>query len=612
MKFSIDRSFQTLMQQWEKQPRLAWSLSVAWVAILCILAFLWNLGSTGLIDETEPLFAEAARQMLVTGDWVTPYFNEVNRFDKPPLVYWLMAIAYQLVGVNAWGARLPSAIAAIALTGFGFVTLRYFGFPSPAAASSLADGEAPSDSPRPLNIQLWLAAWIGAALIALNPQTIVWARTGVSDMLLSGCMGCALLAFFWGYASPPNSRAQHAWYIAWYVLMALAVLAKGPVGVVLPVLIIAAFLLYVGQLRAVLREIALLRGALIFLAIAVPWYILVIQANGEAYIDSFFGYHNFQRFTSVVNRHSAPWYFYFLIVMGGFAPYSLHLPMAIARLRFWQRRSWQHQPRTAQFSIFALAWFLVIFVFFTIAVTKLPSYTLPLLPAAAILVALLWSDLLTQPHPGWGIKVSHGLNIVLMLVLGIAVYISPQILGNDIATPELPSALQASGSTLWGGVIWAIAALVGTLLLIQRQGKWLWGVNVVAVGAFVIVSVMPALTVVDAQRQLPLRNLAATIVQQHQPKEPLIMVGFQKPSLVFYAQRPIDFISRSQRARTRLRRRSDAGRRGTVMVIGLQNRIEDLMLAPQDYQLLDSQGEYRLIRVTMPIPSRVATQQAEG
>ncbi len=121
-------------QSWHKYPRSCWLFSWVWLLVVSWFAFLWHLGSTGLVDETEPLFAEAARQMTVTGDWITPYYNGETRFDKPPLIYWLIAIAYKLIGVNEWAVRLPSAIAAIALVVFGFYTLRYFGFATPGNA----------------------------------------------------------------------------------------------------------------------------------------------------------------------------------------------------------------------------------------------------------------------------------------------------------------------------------------------------------------------------------------------------------------------------------------------------------------------------------------------
>ena len=391
-------------------------LSVLWLCAIAGVAFVSNLGNIGLVDETEPLFAEAARQMTVTGNFITPYFNGDTRFDKPPLIYWLMALAYRAIGVNEWAVRLPSALSAIALTCLGFYTLsKSEGSSATDFVTDLTDARKqeeehnteflPPLSPSP-RLPIFLSTpWIGAALIALNPQTIAWGRTGVSDMLLVGCMCSALLAFFLGYtleeqrekaefSTVSTSRFPNKWYLTFYVLIALAILAKGPVGIVIPALIIGCFALYLGNFRQLWREMRPVSGILIILAIALPWFILVILDNGQTYIDSFFGYHNFQRFTQVVNRHSAPWYFYFFVVLLGFAPWSIYLPVAIARTRFWQRSYWRRQPRSAQLSLFAFFWFGCIFGFFTISVTKLPSYVLPLMPAAAILVTLLWSDII--------------------------------------------------------------------------------------------------------------------------------------------------------------------------------------------------------------------------
>ena len=136
MNFRIAHTVTNWWKSWEKYPTRIWLLSILGLVSISLLAFLWHLGSIGLVDETEPLFAEAARQMTVTGDWITPYFNGETRFDKPPLIYWLMAIGYKLIGVNEWAVRLPSALAAIALTGLSFYTLRYFGISRPAAITS--------------------------------------------------------------------------------------------------------------------------------------------------------------------------------------------------------------------------------------------------------------------------------------------------------------------------------------------------------------------------------------------------------------------------------------------------------------------------------------------
>lgn len=585
----------SLLQSFEKRPSRLWLFSIGWVGVVCIIAFLWRLGSTGLVDETEPLFAEAARQMTVTGDWVTPYFNGATRFDKPPLIYWLMAIAYHLFGVNEWAVRLPSALSAIALTVFGFLTLQRF------AVLPQSLGESPSRL-QPHH-QRWLAGWIGAILMAFNLQTILWARTGVSDMLLSGCIGTALMAFFWGYTEPLNSKAKPRWYGVFYGLLALAVLAKGPIGVVLPGLAIALFLLYVGQFWVVLRELHLWQGALIFLGLTLPWYILVTLANGDAFIDAFFGYHNFERFTRAVNNHKAPWFFYFGVVLIGFAPWSFYLPNAIARLRFWQPALWRNQPRTAHLGVFVLSWFVAVFGFFTIAETKLPSYVLPLIPAAAMLVAVLWSEEVGRVRLSRGVWISTLLIVVFWIAAAIVVLNSSPWLAGDPAMPNFPEVIQQSGILTTCAITLAIAALLQLVCLLCQRGRWIWLVNGLAIAAFVGFTALPLMTLVDTQRQLPLRQLAAVIVEQQQPDEQVVMVGFPKPSVVFYTQSPITYMVRSQNLIPWLRRpyRFPRNAPPSVLVLGLPRRLNELDLQPDEYNTLQRSGAYELIRVKQPL-----------
>lgn len=625
-----------LSESYRHRPIVPLLLSLLWLCAIGFVAFLWNLGNIGLVDETEPLFAEAARQMTVTGDWITPYFNGETRFDKPPLIYWLMAVAYRTLGVNEWAVRLPSALCAIALTCLGFYTLwktegssatnnvrdvteKSEGIFSPSPTPPLSPSPPLSQSP---HLPLFLStSWIGAALIALNPQTIAWGRTGVSDMLLVACMCSALLAFFLGYtleeqrekaefSTVSASRFPNKWYLTCYVLIALAILAKGPVGIVIPALIIGSFGLYLGNFRQLWREMRPVSGILIILVIALPWFVLVTLDNGQTYIDSFFGYHNFQRFTEVVNKHSAPWYFYFFVVLLGFAPWSIYLPLAIARTRFWQRSYWRRQPRSAQLSLFALFWFGCIFGFFTIAVTKLPSYVLPLLPAAAILVTLLWSEIIAghepKNRPGKletkpnslprGLLVTYIVNIVFLLILAGAIFYCYNWLGDDPAMPNFPQALQQSGLLIVGGAIWITAALAIALLLWQRKQRWILVANFIGLVAFIIFGLTPAYNLVNLNRQLPLRQLAQVIVQQKLPGEELLMVGFWKPSLVFYTEGPVTYYRAVNKAIDYIQE-SKNPISPSILVLGYPEKFVQLGLQPNQYQLLDSRGAYQLARV---------------
>lgn len=583
MKLRFDRA----LDSWGitvNRPIRVWIVSILWLLVIGWLAFFWNLGNTGLVDETEPLFAEAARQMTVTGDYITPFFNEETRFDKPPLVYWLMAIAYSTIGVNEWAVRLPSALSAFALVCLGFYTLLFFGI-------STSDSYTRSSTLTPRS---FFCAGLGAALIALNPETIAWARIGVSDMLLTGCMCSALLCFFLGYAQPLKPRIQIRWYLACYVLVGLAILAKGPVGIVLPGIIIGLFLLYVGKFREVLREMRIVWGGLLILVIAVPWYILVIGANGWNYINSFFGYHNIERFTGVVNNHSAPWYFYFLVVLLGFAPWSIYLPVAIAQTRFWHRSYWRSTHRSTHLSLFALFWFASIFIFFTIAVTKLPSYVLPLMPAAAILVALLWSDRLNR-QPSRFLLWSHWLNVLFLLCLSIGLFALPYLVGYDPAIPNLRESIQQSGLPILAGLIWLVAAIAGLFLIWRRRWQGLLAVNFLGFVIFLTFVVTPAYFWMDQTRQQPLRELSA-IARQFDPSEELIMIGFKKPSVVFYTQRPVTYVREIEKAVAYIQQ-LQADTPQSVMVLSYPQRLQQLQPQLPQYQNLGEAGAYQLVRV---------------
>lgn len=611
----ITKPLQLYWKSFDQHPKSCWGFSIFGLFLICSIAFLWNLGNTGLVDETEPLFAEAARQMVLTGDWITPYFNNETRFDKPPLVYWLMAVGYQILGVNEWAVRFPSAFSAIILTIGCFLTLRFFGFfPSNSTIDS-----------RQKNRQLWVSAWIGGAIAALNPQTLIWARQGVSDMLLSGCMGSALFCFFWGYVEegkkptsvPKKISISHLltdfslpnkWYIAFYILLGLAVLAKGPVGIVLPGLILLCFSFYLGNFITLLQEIKPLMGGILFTVIALPWYILVILRNGQTYIDSFFGYHNVQRFTAVVNGHAAPWYFYFIVVLIGFLPWSIYLPLSFSRSRFWQRSFWRQQPRDHQLGLFALFWFACIFIFFSISVTKLPSYVLPLMPASSILIALLFSEsIVPTPSKNRGMLISGGFNILFLVILGIAFIYSPQFIGYDPAVVNLPGVIEQSGLHLRGGIIWiGTAILIAWILRYPNQWRWLIGANFAGFIAFFVFLVNPAIFLIDEVRQLPLRQLSQQISQVEKPQEELWMIAFRKPSVVYYSQRHVYFytvldffkgIVEDQPLYHLFDSIQNRPNPSTIMVISRLQELQRLGLKNEDYELLNQQGYYLLIRV---------------
>ncbi len=595
----------------KKSPKVLWIFSILWLILISWIAFLWNLGAIGLVDKTEPMFVEASRQMYLTGDWITPYWNGETRFDKPPLSYWLISLSFKLFGVNEWAARFPSALFAIALVVLSFYTLLSFGSLNLNSPKS-STGEKTQSNPD----KLWFSASLGAAIVALNPFWVAWGRTGVSDMFLSSNIGLALLSFFIGYAQPKNDSnkplglsVKNWWYVGYWVFMALGVLAKGPVAIVLPGITVIAFLLFVGRFVEVVKETPWLLGIGSFIAIAVPWFILVTLEHGQEYINTFFGLHNVQRFTSVVSRHPGAWYYYFPVVLVGLIPWSIFLPLAIARLRFWKRKLWVSSPRSNHLGLFALVWFVVIFVFFSSSVTKLAGYVLPLMPAAAIMVALFWSEQMAKKEENlsgiWIILfwLSSLANIGILGGLAIASFISPKLIGYDPMMPQFTELLEESGLPIRSGIIWSFSTLgVLTLLFWKHHRRWIWAANLLGFMAFLSWIVLPIAPIVDSQRQLPLRQLSTLVKQEQKPGEKLVFIGFMRPTVVYYAQQTVDSITEtdiySGRAIEYFKEQANSPKSlSTILIMAKPKYFEKLALKPSDYQVIGEGVAYQLIRI---------------
>jgi 4-amino-4-deoxy-L-arabinose transferase-like glycosyltransferase len=575
-------------QSFDKNPRQCWLISILLLLLISWIAFFWNLGVMGVMDKTEALFVEVAHQVYLTDDWITPRWNWQTFFDYPIWGYWMVALSFKLFGVNEWAARLPVALAAIALVVLSFYTLRYFGL----------NGHEDQLEVR----QSWIRAWIGTGIVALNPGWVGWGRTSVTDMFLSSAIAMAMLSFFLGYAQPENPKVQQRWYLAAPVFAAIAVLAKGPVGLLLPALAISIFLIYVGQFWQVLREIKLITMIGIFLLITVPWYGLATQVNGAEFIGTFFGFSNFQRFTSVLYRHAGPWYFYLPYCFILLFPWSLFLPLTIARLQFWRKKVWASTPRNRQLGLFCLVWFMVILVFFSAAATKLPGYILPIVPAGAIMITLFWGEEMLvdreKVYQQWPFLTSGIITTVLFFGLAIAAFMSPQLAGSDPAFPTFGATLETSGIPVIFGVILSALGIFSAILLIKKNSRpWFWTSNLLFFISLLTVVVPPLAPIMDNQRQLPFRELAKVVRQVAKPQELVFLMGYPRYSLVHYSQHRVEFLDDVNFAIDYLKDPTKVNSLPTVLIVTEPKFMDRFGLKPGDYQLIDEKGVYKLIRV---------------
>lgn len=317
--------------------------------VLCCALFFGRLGVPGLTDPDEGRYAEIAREMLVTADYLTPHLNFLPYLEKPPLVYWLTAASLKLGGQNEFAARAIPAVSAV-----GGVLAVFW-----------------------LAGTLWgprTGFWAGL-ITATSSGYFLLARLLTLDMSLTCFLTWAMAL---AYVAVRNQKRRYLWWA--YLAMGLAVMTKGPVGVALPALIF--FIWFAIQKRWWdFRQLWHPGGGLILAVVVLPWYILVGLRNPEFW-NFFLVHENLQRFLAPQVHAGQPFYFYLGVLAAGFLPWIFLLPWA------WQAAVPASPPLEAgRDRLFLGIWFAVIFGFFSLARAKLFPYLLPGLPPLALLVA---------------------------------------------------------------------------------------------------------------------------------------------------------------------------------------------------------------------------------
>ncbi|TAM50279.1 MAG: glycosyltransferase family 39 protein [Paraburkholderia sp.] len=333
-----------------------WPVSGIAIAMLVLaLALVWfvPLGWRHLVPSDEGRYAEMAREMFVTGDWITPRYNGYKYFEKPPLQTWMNALTFAWFGIGAWQARLYTA-----LTGFAGVLLAGY------------------TGARVFNAAAGFAA---AVVLAGAPYWALMGHFNTLDMGLSLWMELALCAML--LAQRPNvapSAARRWMWVCW-ASMALAVLSKGLVGIILPGAVLVLYSLITRD-WALWKRLYLPSGLVVFFAIATPWFVLVAHRNPE-FLNFFFIVQQFDRYLTPAQNRPGPVYYFVAVLLIGFLP--------------WLSLGWQSvrhalaQPRQA--NGFApgkllIVWSGFIFLFFSASHSKLVSYVLPIAPALALVI----------------------------------------------------------------------------------------------------------------------------------------------------------------------------------------------------------------------------------
>ncbi len=427
-------------------PPVGTALLLALVAALLLL----RLGAVPLLGPDEPRYARVAIEMHRSGDWVTPRLQGQPWLEKPVLYYWLASAAYSLLGETEAAARLPSVAATLLLVGTtALVGARLYG-----AATGLHAGFV-----------------LGTSLL-----TFGYGRAAAMDVLLAAATTAALglLALrFLGIAGRLAVPAAH-------VCLALAVLAKGPIGVLLAALVVLGYAAARRDLRVVKMVLAP-AGLLAFALVALPWYLLVYAAQGQLFVDVFLLDHNLQRFTSTIHNHPGPFFYYLPVLLAGLFPWSGLVLPGLFGLR----------PRQRAADLFLLLWLLLPLVFLSFAASKLPGYVLPCLPPLAVAMGHAAARLAEGDGTAWHRPVA---------LVGL-------VLGAFVAT--VPFVLRAQGEPRWMAAVtpcvWALVVTFAVSRRIDRDPPGtlaMWRVGAAGLLVLLAVSAPPILASRESGRDL--------------------------------------------------------------------------------------------------------------
>ncbi|MBI3646503.1 MAG: glycosyltransferase family 39 protein [Acidobacteriales bacterium] len=397
----------------------------------CGFLFFYGLGSFGLLGADEPRYAQVAREMLERRDWITPTLQGKPWLEKPVLYYWQAMVAYSVAGVSDRAARLPAAVDAVLMIAALYLFLRRF---------------------RP-------GSEIDGALIAAGcAGTIGFARGASTDMPLAAMFAIALLGWYAWYEA--KTRIGLA---VFYLFLALATLAKGPVALFLAGAILLIFVAMKRDWRA-LPGTLWPPGIVLFLAVALPWYVAVQLRNPE-FLRVFILQHNLARFGQNLYHHRQPFWFYIPVLLLALMPWTLWLILAVVeRLRLiWSEKKEAFATAEDSWQLFLLIWLLVPVLFFGASQSKLPGYILPSLPAGALLVSEYLrtrrrEDIRVSP---W-LAGTHG---VLCGLLVFAALAAPGIQMNHRLVPGTGTYVAAGVAVLVMLGIAAVLARVGLRLL---------------------------------------------------------------------------------------------------------------------------------------------------
>src|SRR5687768_16519261 len=493
-----------------------------------IIPYFLNLGVSSIWDANEAFYAQTPREMMEAGDYVTPSFNFQLRMNKPVLSYWNVAASYHLFGISEWSERLPIAIGGVVIIGTAFGLGRVLGGT--------------------------LAGLLAGLVLATSPRLMLLARRIIIDIHITMWTGLVLLFFALAETRPQRRRL---YLCLMYVAEGLGVLTKGPVAVFLPA--VAFFFYLISQKRlADLKHMMLPAGALISLAIVVPWYYLLYLEHGWEYIGSFIFGENLGRYAEAIGEQSRVLFFYIPVMLADLFPWSLLIPLSL----WWAARN----ARDDRIARLLVAWIGTIVVFFSLSGTKEDLYILPIVPAEAALIGAMLAKVVEGTSGDREVRWFAGVNAMLLVAAGAAL----------LWTFAIDRRYSLDGAAVIGGL--AVAGGVGGVACLKRRNVF---AAVVTTAGTLILTVwcIVLCTLPDFERYKPVRPFSEIIRSRANVGAIVGSYKFSLPSMVFYLHRP-------------------------VMEVVLPDHLRAVFYSSSEVYFIMTEHEYNSIKDRLPVEDR--------
>ncbi|WP_312438732.1 glycosyltransferase family 39 protein [Janthinobacterium sp.] len=484
----------TAVREFHASKTAMWTLFGLFIAVT-----LYALSIRTLVPPDEGRYAEMAREMFASGDWITTRLNGIKYFEKPPLQTWMNAMTFAAFGLGDWQARLWTGLCGIlGVFMTGYAGRKVFGtrvglYAGLVLASSL----------------FWLAS----------------GQINSLDMGLSGMMTVTLASLLIAQRDEATASERRNWMLLCWAGMALAVLAKGLIGLVLPGSVLILYSLLARDWR-IWHRLHLVKGMLVFFAIAAPWFVLVAMRNPEQPYF-FFVHEHFQRFLMKGHKREGAWYYFVLLLIPGIMPWLGVLPQSLAAA--CKRQAGTFQPR-----LMLLIWAVFIFLFFSYSTSKLPGYIVPVFPALALLTALF---LETASHR------QRMLAAGVLALLGLVVLVGVPVTLAAIRARDEAHLAALQGYQPWVMTAGALALAGGVLALLhERALRRDMTILTIAVAGFLATHSILAGSELYGQNRAG-SDLLPQIRAELKPGTKLYSVSIYEQSLTYYLQRPVTLVA---------------------------------------------------------------------